>query len=75
MWANLDNLFGKATTPEPKMSLVEHTYAMFAGYKPRKLRESPNIYLTKYQLLCLLFAEKNKFLIGQSTKKFSVKTF
>ena len=45
--------------------------------KPPKFCDLQIFLLTKYQLsifLCLLFAEKIKFLIGQSTKIFSVKT-
>ena len=45
----------------------------FVGSKPPKFRGSPNIFLTKYQLLvflCLLFAEKtNLWLVNQ--QKFS----
>ena len=49
----------------------------FMASEPPKFCWSSNIFLTKYQLsvfLMFIFCWENKFLIGQSTKIFSVKT-
>ena len=51
-----------------KIQFVSDTYNMFAGSKPPKFRESPNIFSTKYQLSCLLFAEKIDFLLVNQQK-------
>jgi hypothetical protein len=56
-----------------KKSLIFSIINSFVAYKPPKFRASPNIFLSKYQLLvflCLLFAEKiNSLLVNQ--QKFS----
>ncbi len=46
---------------------------MFAGSEPTKFRESPNIFSTKYQLSCLLFAEKKDFLLVNQQKNSQLK--
>ena len=54
-----------------------NVYNSFVASKPPKFCGSPNISLTKYQLsvfFMFTFCWENKFLIGQSTKNFSVKT-
>ena len=48
---------------------------MFAGSEPPKFCESPNISLTKYQLLCLLFAEKIDSLLVNQQKISQFKLF
>ena len=50
------------------LKLQEEDFNMFAESKPPKFRESPNIFSTKYQLSCLLFAEKIDFLLVNQQK-------
>ena len=46
---------------------------MFAGSEPPKFLGSPNIFLTKYQLSYLLFAEKLDFLLVNQQKNSQLK--
>ena len=56
-------------------SRVYESINMFAGSKPQKFHESPNISLSKYQLLCLLFADKINSLLANQQQISQFKLF